>query len=87
MVVRSPDVGHALWMTEGACQTHDPDLFFPISATGQSTAQINEARAICHQCDVAAECLSYALSNGVRHGIWGGRTEEERLGMLRGRRR
>jgi WhiB family transcriptional regulator, redox-sensing transcriptional regulator len=87
MAVRSPDVGHASWMNEGACHTQDPDLFFPISATGQSTAQINEALAICHRCRVEAECLRYALSSGVRHGIWGGHTEEERLRMLRSRDR
>ena len=87
MAVESPDVGHASWMTEGACHTHDPDLFFPISAAGQSTAQINEALAICHRCRVETECLRYALSSGVRHGIWGGQTEEERMRLLRSRAR
>jgi WhiB family transcriptional regulator, redox-sensing transcriptional regulator len=83
MAVPSPHTGRESWMSQGACHTQDPDLFFPISATGPSTAQIDRALAVCHRCHVQDDCLDYALSNGVRHGIWGGHTEEERLRMLR----
>jgi WhiB family redox-sensing transcriptional regulator len=78
--------GHAPWMSEGACRDEDPELFFPISAIGASTDQIREAVSICHRCRVQAECLRYALVNNIRHGIWGGRTEQERLAMTRARK-
>jgi WhiB family transcriptional regulator, redox-sensing transcriptional regulator len=78
--------GHAPWMTEAACRSEDPELFFPISAGDASTDQIRQATSICHRCPVRAECLRYALINNVRHGIWGGRTEQERLAMTRARR-
>jgi WhiB family transcriptional regulator, redox-sensing transcriptional regulator len=84
VIVTSP--GHAPWMNEAACRYEDPELFFPVSPGGASTDQIQDATAICHRCDVQAECLRYALVNHVRHGIWGGRTEQERLIMTRVRR-
>jgi WhiB family redox-sensing transcriptional regulator len=77
--------GHAPWMSEGACRSEDPDLFFPISASGASATEIRRATAICHRCGVQPECLRYALINRVKHGIWGGRTEEERHAMTRTR--
>lgn len=78
--------GHAPWMDEGACRDHDPELFFPVGTGDADTAQIEYATAICHRCDVQGECLRYALVNNVKHGIWGGRTEQERTAMARGRR-
>ena len=75
------------WMTEGACRTQDPDLFFPISAGDASAGQVRQALSICDHCKVRTECLHYALNNQVKHGIWGGRTEQERLTALRSRRR
>jgi WhiB family transcriptional regulator, redox-sensing transcriptional regulator len=77
----------AAWMTEGACQEKDPDLFFPISASDASAEQIEQAVSICGGCGVAAECLHYALTNHIKHGIWGGRTEQQRQSLIRARRR
>jgi WhiB family transcriptional regulator, redox-sensing transcriptional regulator len=81
------DPSPAPWMTAGACRTEDPELFFPLSATAASRPQIRRATTICHRCDVEAECLRYALLNGIKHGIWGGRTEDERSVMIRARSR
>src|SRR5262245_43211966 len=74
------------WMTEGACQEQDPDLFFPIG-TQLDADQIREATSICDRCDVESECLRYALNHRIKHGIWGGRTEQERQSLIRRRRR
>ena len=79
-------VSQAPWMTEGACRTEDPDLFFPISAQGAGARQAERAVSVCRRCGVRAECLRFALVNGQRHGVWGGLTEQERLGVLRTRR-
>jgi WhiB family redox-sensing transcriptional regulator len=77
----------ANWMAEGACRTRDPELFFPISASDATSEQVEKARSVCHRCDVEARCLRYALQNGVKHGIWGGQTEQERVATLRRARR
>jgi WhiB family redox-sensing transcriptional regulator len=87
VALTTTDPTPAPWMTEGACRTEDPELFFPLSATAAGEAQIRRATAICHRCDVETECLRYALLNRITYGIWGGRTEQERVAMIRARRR
>jgi WhiB family redox-sensing transcriptional regulator len=56
----------------------DPDLFFPISATGRALEQIAKAKAICAGCRVRQECLDFAREHDVAHGVWGGTTPEDR---------
>jgi WhiB family redox-sensing transcriptional regulator len=68
------------WMSQGACQREDPELFFPIAATGPALQQVNSAKAVCGRCPVRASCLSYALETG-QDGVWGGTTREERTDM------
>jgi WhiB family redox-sensing transcriptional regulator len=65
------------WMLRGACRREDPELFFPLSASGPSQVQISAAKAVCARCPVRANCLSYALITQP-DGIWGGTTTEER---------
>lgn len=66
------------WMSRGACQQADPELFFPIAAaTGPAARQVEAAKAVCGPCAVRANCLSYALE-AMPEGIWGGTTLEER---------
>jgi WhiB family redox-sensing transcriptional regulator len=36
------------------------------------------AKAICRGCLVWAECATYALERGERHGVWGGMAPLER---------
>jgi WhiB family redox-sensing transcriptional regulator len=80
------DLAPVPWMTEGACHDQDPELFFPISASDASAGQIEQATSICDQCGVESECLGYALANRITHGIWGGRTEQQRQSLIRSRR-
>jgi WhiB family redox-sensing transcriptional regulator len=61
------------WIADALCAQVDTDLFFP--EKGGST---REAKQICRECTVAAECLDYALSHGERFGIWGGMSERQR---------
>jgi WhiB family redox-sensing transcriptional regulator len=82
MTTTAPD--HlAEWWSRAACQSADPELFFPISHSGPGSAQIMRAKAICAQCAVQRECLRYALAADPMHGVWGGRSEEERRLMRR----
>ena len=68
----------AEWWSLAACQSADPDLFFPISKTGPAIGQAARAKAVCTACPVRTDCLRYALAAGPLQGVWGGLTEEER---------
>jgi WhiB family transcriptional regulator, redox-sensing transcriptional regulator len=73
------------WRELSACQSVDPDLFFPLSSAGRSLEQVAEAKAVCARCLVRRQCLAFAMRSGQRHGIWGGLTEEERSRKTRRR--
>ena len=66
------------WVFRGACVYEDPELFFPIGSTGPALQQIEEAKQVCHRCEVADACLQWALQTGQDAGVWGGLSEVER---------
>lgn len=72
------------WMAEGSCRgvAGADGLFFP--ERGEST---RDAKAVCADCPVKAECLEYALANSEKFGIWGGTSERERRRLRNDRRR
>jgi WhiB family redox-sensing transcriptional regulator len=72
------------WWKGAACQSADPDLFFPVSEKGRAGADVARARRVCMSCPVQAPCLDYALST-YPDGIWGGTTEDERKRLRRRR--
>jgi WhiB family redox-sensing transcriptional regulator len=51
---------------------------FPAQGSITVFVQLASAKAICQRCRVSPECLRYALVTGQRHGVWGGKSEEER---------
>lgn len=61
------------WQDSALCAETDPEAFFP--EKGSSTRQ---AKGICTLCPVEEACLEYALANGIRFGVWGGKSEKER---------
>lgn len=69
------------WTERAVCAQTDPELFFP--EKGGTTAP---AKRVCQGCEVQAECLAYALDNGERFGIWGGKSERERRKMAERKR-
>ncbi len=74
--VRAP----VAWTQLGACQDEDPEIFFPIAASGPALDQISTAKAICGGCAVRLPCLHYAAAT-KQDGIWGGTTADERRAM------
>ena len=66
------------WQERALCAQTDPEAFFP--EKGGST---REAKKVCAQCEVRAECLQYALEHDERFGIWGGLSERERRKLKR----
>jgi WhiB family redox-sensing transcriptional regulator len=57
------------WRLAAACQSSDPDLFFPLSSSGPSLDQIARAKEICAECTVRAECLAFAMRTHQVHGV------------------
>jgi WhiB family redox-sensing transcriptional regulator len=66
------------WRDLAQCRDTDPDLFFPVGTTGPAIEQIENAKAVCRQCEAQSQCLEYALSSNQDSGVWGGTSEEER---------
>lgn len=55
------------WRGLAACGTADPELFFAEDADSRK-----QAAGICAGCPVRSACLSFALANDIRCGVWGG---------------
>ena len=51
-------------------------LFFP--SRGEPAGP---ARQVCAACPVRQQCLDYAITNRIVHGIWGGLSERERRAL------
>ena len=66
----------ALWMDDAACKGWDIDLFFP---ERKRPGMYADGVRICISCPVRVQCLEYAISNNIRHGLWGGMTGYERI--------
>ena len=70
------------WMKQSACRGVSPDVFFPADEN-RGNKVYAKAKTICKHCSVSWECLEYAVENGIKEGLWGGRTPGERRGMLK----
>ena len=71
------------WRLYASCRDTDPDLFFPVGTTGPAIEQIENAKAVCMECESRQPCLEYALTTNPDSGIWGGTSEEERRKLRR----
>ena len=82
-----PETPTGDWRAVAACREADPDLFFPVGATGAALRQIEAAKTVCRSCPSLDACLEFALSTGQDAGVWGATSEEERRAIRRARRR
>jgi WhiB family transcriptional regulator, redox-sensing transcriptional regulator len=76
-----PDHRTPPWMLRASCRDAAPGEFFPSDGVG-----VERARRVCAECPVTSECLEYALTYRIDHGVWGGCSERERRRILRQRR-
>lgn len=75
-MVMTVELAHPeVWMTEGLCTQTDPEVFYP--RPGEARA-VQTAKRICYDCPIQMRCLTFALDQRERHGIWGGLTPAER---------
>ncbi len=72
----------AHWAERAACRDVPTDLFFPDGYQARRfQAQIQEAKAVCADCPVRAECLTDVLALSVdrdSNGVYAGLTPDER---------
>jgi WhiB family transcriptional regulator, redox-sensing transcriptional regulator len=81
MTARRNEPSQTGWFARARCRGHRPALFFPSDGAG-----VEAARKICAACPVRADCLDYALTCQIKHGVWGGASERARRRILRARR-
>lgn len=66
---------NAYWRDDAQCREIDQDMFFPEKGAKNVS---REAISLCGRCEVAEQCLNYAMTNHPVHGVWGGTTEYHR---------
>jgi WhiB family redox-sensing transcriptional regulator len=71
-VAHDPDLA---WRLHAACRGRPGSLWF---AERGDVVSVRVAKRVCAGCPVRADCLDYALDNGIVEGIWGGRSGRER---------
>jgi WhiB family redox-sensing transcriptional regulator len=55
-----------------------PELFVDSSRTTPLKEKRDQAKELCALCSVREACADYAIDNGLRDGIYGGLTVDER---------
>lgn len=68
------------WFKHGNCFGKETSMFFPETGDNQTARR---AVKLCSSCVVKAECLSYALNNNEKFGVWGGFTTRKRKKLRR----
>lgn len=66
------------WDTAAACRGQDPDAWVP-----EYPPPLTEIREPCDVCQVAADCLTWALQKPERYGYWASTTPEDRARLRR----
>lgn len=68
-------------ITNAPCQSKeiDPEIFFPDPTDLDTT---RKAKLLCLSCKSQFDCLSFAMKTNS-HGIWGGKTDDERRSIKR----
>lgn len=73
-----------VWRDRAACKGVAIDVFYFESDEENRNLkkETEKAKAFCKECPVAEQCLTYALNENIKFGVWGGFTSRER-GSLR----
>ncbi|MFW0789096.1 WhiB family transcriptional regulator [Gordonia sp. CPCC 205333] len=64
------------------CQVADPDMWF-----AENPRDLEQAKALCADCPLRAECLAAALDRAEPWGVWGGEILERGAVIARKRPR
>jgi WhiB family redox-sensing transcriptional regulator len=52
-----------------------------LTSPDRQSNQLSTARLMCVRCPVRTDCLTFAVRNGIVHGMYGGKPPRERRGM------
>ncbi len=68
------------WRSRAACRESDTELFYHPERERGAERRWREvaAKQVCATCPVREICLRSAIDTREQHGVWGGRTVEER---------
>jgi WhiB family transcriptional regulator, redox-sensing transcriptional regulator len=72
LTIRQPD-----WDRHARCAGLPTDFFF-----SEDEDDRLYAKSICRRCPVEADCLAHAIQHRELGGVWGGRTDGERLELI-----
>ena len=85
-----PSARHWSWQDNGLCKSDgvDATVFFNDEMLRglQKQARESAAKKICTACPVKTECLEHALAVPENYGVWGGLTQDERMGIVKFKR-
>lgn len=86
----SPSSENWEWQIQAACRGMSSTLFF--GSFGERprarAIRVGQAKDVCADCPVIADCRRHALEAQEPYGVWGGQSEEERSVLpRRGHRR
>ena len=82
-----PTARHWSWQDNGLCKSDgvDATVFFndEMLRGYEKTARESAAKKVCTACPVKTQCLEHALAVPEYYGVWGGLTQEERMGIVK----
>jgi WhiB family redox-sensing transcriptional regulator len=85
-----PTARHWSWQDNGLCKSDgvDATVFFndEMLRGYEKDARESAAKKICTACPVKTECLEHALAVPENYGVWGGLTQDERMGIVKFKR-
>tara|TARA_Y100000034_G_scaffold12582_2_gene13217 strand:- start:1567 stop:1842 length:276 start_codon:yes stop_codon:yes gene_type:complete len=72
-------------MRDGACVGENPDMWFPEGDRRKPEVrrQAHHAVTICDTCTVFWECGTWAATNDIKVGVWGGMWIEDKDSRIR----
>lgn len=71
---------------QAACIHANPKEFYPEQDDGiNNRYAYAQAKTVCGECPIRVRCLEVALLNREEHGVWGGKSPEERKTILKNR--
>jgi WhiB family redox-sensing transcriptional regulator len=62
------------WMLSAPCASADPEIWF-------DHLTVVAAKRICDTCPFKSPCVTYAITHGEIHGVWGGLSAPQRADL------
>ncbi|MGV9796497.1 WhiB family transcriptional regulator [Mycobacterium sp. NPDC003449] len=77
-------VGRWAWQQWALCRGYPSEVFFPEAVRGRELhRREEEAKRICIDCPVLAECREHALRVPEAYGVWGALAPRERAQLAK----